>query len=116
MQMVASLPDTLALSSLARWEPPTEHLLEQAADAPIIRLINALLAEAIRLNASDIHIETYDARLQVRFRIDGLLRSVVEPRRELAPLLISRIKVMARLDIAENGLPKVAAWPVRQGA
>ena len=115
MKMVASLGDTLDLSSLAHWEPPTEDLLEQADDAPIIRLINALLAEAIRLNASDIHIETYDARLQVRFRIDGLLRSVVEPRRELAPLLISRIKVMARLDIAEKRLPQDGRMTVRLG-
>lgn len=115
MQMVEDLGDTVDLASLADWVPPMEDLLEQEDDAPIIRLINALLTEAIRLNASDIHIETFESRLVVRFRIDGVLRAVVEPKRELAPLLISRIKVMARLDIAEKRVPQDGRMSLRMG-
>lgn len=106
MQMVEGMGDELDLASLADALPETEDLMEQEDDAPIIRLINALLTEAVRENASDIHIETFEKRLVVRMRIDGVLREVVEPRRELAPLLISRIKVMSRLDIAEKRVPQ----------
>ena len=80
--------------------------MEQEDDAPIIRLINAILGEAIKENASDIHVETFEKRLVVRFRIDGILREMVQPRRELAALLVSRIKVMAKLDIAEKRVPQ----------
>ena len=99
-QMVEDLGDEMDLASLASSLPETEDLLEQQDDAPIIRLINALLSQAIRENASDVHIETFEQALVVRFRVDGVMREVVRPRRELASLLISRIKVMARLDIA----------------
>ena len=75
---------------------------------PIIRLINALLTEAVKENASDIHIEPFENRLVVRFRVDGVLRVVLESRRAVAPLVVSRIKVMAKLDIAEKRLP---GWP-----
>ena len=71
-----------------------------------MRLINALLSEAIRVGASDIHIEAFEKKLSVRLRVDGQLREIVQPRRELAPLLVSRIKVMARLDIAEKRVPQ----------
>lgn len=106
MLMVEGLGDTMDLASLADMVPETEDLMEQEDDAPIIRLINALLTEAIRENASDIHIETYEKRLSVRLRVDGVLREIVQPKRELAPLLVSRIKVMARLDIAEKRIPQ----------
>lgn len=106
MQMVEGLGDELDLVSLADSVNETEDLMEQEDDAPIIRLINALLTEAIRESASDIHIETFEKRLIVRMRIDGVLREVVQPRRELAPLLVSRIKVMAKLDIAEKRVPQ----------
>ena len=106
MQMVEGLGDELDLASLAESVPETEDLLEQEDDAPIIRLINALLTEAVKQNASDIHIETFEKRLVVRFRTDGVLQEVVEPKRALAPLLVSRIKVMARLDIAEKRVPQ----------
>src|SRR3569833_658054 len=91
-------------SLIALAEP--EDLLESEDDAPIIRLINALLTEAVKENASDIHIEPYEHRLVVRYRVDGVLREVLEPRRVLAPLVTSRIKVMAKLDIAEKRLPQ----------
>jgi general secretion pathway protein E len=106
MQMVEGLGETMDLSSLADSVPETEDLMEQVDDAPIIRLINAILTEAVREGASDIHIETFEKRLSIRFRVDGVLREVVQPKRALAPLLVSRIKVMARLDIAEKRLPQ----------
>ncbi|BCE02356.1 type II secretion system ATPase GspE [Marinicellulosiphila megalodicopiae] len=106
MQMVEDIGDDLDLTSLAASVPETEDLLEQEGDAPIIKLINAVLAEAIKENASDIHIETFEKRLVIRFRADGVLREVVQPKRALAPLLVSRIKVMAKLDIAEKRVPQ----------
>jgi len=107
-QMVEDLGEEMDLASLASALPETEDLLEQQDDAPIIRLINALLAQAIRENASDVHVETFEQALVVRFRVDGVMREVVRPRRELASLLISRIKVMGRLDIAEK--TRAARW------
>jgi general secretion pathway protein E len=114
-QMVEDMGDDLDLASLADSVPETEDLLEQEDDAPIIRLINALLAEAIRENASDIHIETFERDLVVRFRVDGVMREVVRPKRQLAPLLVSRIKVMARLDIAEKRIPQDGRISLRIG-
>lgn len=104
--IAAGLEDHPDLDSLADSVPETEDLMDQQDDAPIIRLINALLSEAIRLNASDIHIETFEKRLSVRFRVDGELKEIVSPKRQLAPLLVSRIKVMAKLDIAEKRVPQ----------
>ncbi|MBR9871124.1 MAG: type II secretion system ATPase GspE [Gammaproteobacteria bacterium] len=106
MQMVEGIGDDMDLASLADSVPETEDLLEQEDDAPIIRLINAILTEAVKTSASDVHIETYEKHLIVRFRIDGVLREVVQPKRALAPLLVSRIKVMAKLDIAEKRIPQ----------
>ncbi len=105
-ELVDGLEDQLDLISLADSVPETEDLLEQQEDAPIIRLINAILTQAIKENASDIHIETYEKRLSVRYRVDGVLREVVEPKRGLAPLLVSRVKVMAKMDIAEKRIPQ----------
>lgn len=115
MEMVEGLGDEMDLASLADSVPETEDLLEQEGDAPIIRLINALLTEAIKENASDIHIETYEKRLVVRFRVDGVLREVVQPKRALSALLISRIKVMAKLDIAEKRVPQDGRIALRLG-
>lgn len=105
-QVAAGLEDHPDLLSLADQVPETEDLMDQEDDAPIVRLINALLSEAIRVGASDIHIESFEKKLSVRLRVDGQLREIVQPRRELAPLLVSRIKVMARLDIAEKRIPQ----------
>ncbi len=115
MAMVADIGEDLNLERLAAAVPETEDLLEQQEDAPIIRLINAILAEAIKQQASDIHVEIYETRLAVRFRTDGVLRDVVEPRRALAPLLVSRLKVMARLDIAEKRVPQDGRISLRLG-
>lgn len=106
LQMVQGLGDSMDLDSLANAVPEAEDLLSREDDAPIIRLINAVLSQALQQGASDVHIETYEKTLAVRFRIDGVLRSAVQPRRELAPLLVSRIKVMAKLDIAEKRIPQ----------
>jgi general secretion pathway protein E len=103
------------LASLADSTAIVDDLLDQSDDAPVVRLINALLLEAIKEGASDIHIETLERRLTVRFRIDGILRAMVEPKRALAPLLVSRIKVMARLDIAEKRLPQDGRVSLRVG-
>ncbi|MGY0218946.1 type II secretion system ATPase GspE [Endozoicomonadaceae bacterium StTr2] len=98
--------DELDLSSLAEAVPETEDLLEQSDDAPVIRLINALLTEAIKDGASDVHIETFERNLVVRIRVDGILREILQLKRKLAALLISRLKVMAKLDIAEKRVPQ----------
>ncbi|MEL7185955.1 MAG: type II secretion system ATPase GspE [Pseudomonadota bacterium] len=104
-QMVDSLDEEFDLSQVAQELEPSD-LLESDDDAPIIRFINAVLTEAVKENASDVHIETYENRLGVRFRIDGVLREVLKTRRALAPLVVSRIKVMSKLDIAEKRLPQ----------
>ena len=105
-QIVEDLGEELDLVSIAESVPENEDLLGREDDAPIIRLINAVLTEAIRENASDVHVETFEKELIVRFRVDGVMREIVKPKRELAPLLISRIKVMAKLDIAEKRIPQ----------
>jgi general secretion pathway protein E len=105
-QMMEDLGGELDLNQIALQLPEPEDLLESADDAPIIRLINALLTEAIKENASDIHIESFENRLLVRFRVDGVLREALQPPRALGPLLVSRVKVMAHLDIAEKRLPQ----------
>ncbi len=115
MQMVEGLGDDMDLASLANSVPETEDLLEQEDDAPIIRLINAILTEAVKSEASDVHIETFEKQLVVRFRVDGVLREIVKPKRALAPLLVSRIKVMAKLDIAEKRVPQDGRISLRVG-
>jgi general secretion pathway protein E len=100
------LEETTDLAFLAQELPEQADLLESEDDAPIIRLINALLTQAVKDNASDIHIEPFENRLVVRFRVDGVLREVLQSRRAVAPLVVSRIKVMSKLDIAEKRLPQ----------
>ncbi len=106
MEAMDDLGGDLDLFRVAQEMPEPEDLLESEDDAPIIRLINALFTEAVKENASDIHLEPFENRLRVRFRVDGVLREVLAPKRVLAPLLVSRVKVMAKLDIAEKRLPQ----------
>ena len=101
--------------TLAEEIPKDEDLLETQDDAPIIKLINAMLGEAIKEEASDIHIETFENTLVIRFRIDGVLREILKPQRKLANLLVSRIKVMAKLDIAEKRVPQDGRISIRIG-
>ncbi len=118
-EMMANLSGALDLASLARELNEPADLLESADDAPIIRLINALLGEAIVEGASDIHIEPFEHRLAIRLRVDGVMREIMQPPAAVAPLIVSRIKIMSKLDIAERRLPqdgrislKVANRPV----
>ncbi|MGH8218613.1 MAG: type II secretion system ATPase GspE [Steroidobacteraceae bacterium] len=106
MQAVEGIEDTTDLAHLAQELPEQADLLESEDDAPIIRLINAVLTQAVKENASDIHIEPFENRLVVRFRVDGVLREVLQSKRAVAPLVVSRIKVMSKLDIAEKRLPQ----------
>ena len=114
-RMMADIGNELDLYTLAEELPDTDDLLDSEDDAPIIRLINAMLTEAIKEKASDIHIETYERHLQIRFRVDGVLREILRPQRRLAALLISRIKVMASLDIAEKRVPQDGRMALRIG-
>lgn len=114
-QMMQDIGNEMDLFSLAEEMPQTEDLLDADDDAPIIRLINALLSEAIKAGASDVHIETYEQELVVRFRVDGVLNEVLKPHRQLSSLLVSRIKVMARLDIAEKRIPQDGRISLRIG-
>ena len=106
MQAVEGLDDTTDLAHLAQDLPEQADLLDSDDDAPIIRLINAVLTQAVKENASDIHVEPFENRLVVRFRVDGVLREVLQSKRAVAPLVVSRIKVMSKLDIAEKRLPQ----------
>ncbi len=113
--MIADMEGDLDLASIADALPEPEDLLEAEDDAPIIRLINAVLSQAVKENASDIHIEPYQDHLEIRLRVDGTLREVLQPPRNLGALLVSRIKVMARLDIAEKRLPQDGRISLRIG-
>ncbi len=106
IEAASGLEETTDLAFLAQELPEPSDLLESDDDAPIIRLINAVLTQAVKENASDIHIEPFENRLVVRFRVDGVLREVLQSKRAVAPLVVSRIKVMSKLDIAEKRLPQ----------
>src|SRR3989338_9662932 len=106
MELMLGMEEEMDLSALINSMPKAQDLLESADDAPIIRLINAVLTQAVKQTASDIHVETFEQRLTIRYRIDGVLHEVLQPPRVLAPLLVSRLKVMAKLDIAEKRLPQ----------
>jgi len=106
VQMAEDLGADIDLSRLADEIPETGDLMDAEDDAPVIRLINAVLSQAVREKASDIHIETFEDKLTVRYRVDGVLTEVLSPKRMLAPLLVSRLKVMAKLDIAEKRVPQ----------
>jgi len=112
-QLMDDMGDDLDLERLADEMPQTTDLLEADDDAPIIRLINALLTQAIRENASDIHLEAFEEESVVRFRVDGVLRDILSPRREMHGALVSRIKVMSKLDIAEKRLPQDGRMSLR---
>ncbi|MBI5739345.1 MAG: type II secretion system ATPase GspE [Nitrospirae bacterium] len=94
------------LSRVATEFESPKDLLELTEEAPIIRLLNALLMESVKEKASDIHVEPYEKGLDVRFRVDGILRKVLSPPKIIQDALISRIKILAGLDIAEKRLPQ----------
>ena len=113
VQVAEDMGADIDLSRLADEIPDSGDLMDTEDDAPVIRLINAILSQAVREKASDIHIETFEDKLTVRFRIDGVLAEVLTPKRMLAPLLVSRLKVMAKLDIAEKRVPQDGRISVR---
>src|SRR5258708_68216 len=104
--IVTDLDANPDLVALAESLPKVADLLESEDDAPIVRLINALFSQAVREGASDIHIEAFEGRSVVRFRRDGMLRDVLEPPQVVHGVIVSRIKIMARLDIAEKRQPQ----------
>ena len=106
------IPDISEIS--ANFDEP-DDLLNSQDDAPIIRLLNAVFFEAIRAKASDIHIQPYEKELFVRFRLDGVLRTILKAPARVSPLVISRIKVLAKLDIAEKRIPQDGRITVRLG-
>ncbi|MBQ6656652.1 MAG: Flp pilus assembly complex ATPase component TadA [Ottowia sp.] len=113
--IVSEVESDADLSRIMQELPAVEDLLESADDAPIVRMLNALLTQAARDGASDIHIEAYERHSSVRFRVDGALREVVRPNRALHAALISRLKIMAQLDIAEKRLPQDGRISLRLG-
>ena len=113
--VVSEVEEGADLSRMMQELPAVEDLLEAADDAPIIRMLNALLTQAARDGASDIHIEPYERHSSVRFRVDGTLREVVQPNRALHAALISRLKIMAELDISEKRLPQDGRISLRLG-
>lgn len=113
--VVSEVQNDADLSRIMQELPAVEDLLEASDDAPIIRMLNALLTQAARDGASDIHIEPYERHSSVRFRVDGTLREVVQPNRALHAALISRLKIMAELDIAEKRLPQDGRISLRIG-
>ena len=113
--IVSEVESDADLSRMMQELPAVEDLLEAADDAPIIRMLNALLTQAARDGASDIHIEPYERHSSVRFRVDGTLREVVQPNRALHAALISRLKIMADLDISEKRLPQDGRISLRIG-
>ena len=114
-QIVGDIEGEFDITRMLAEVPDVEDLLETEDDAPIIRMINALLTQAARDGASDIHIEAFETHSLVRFRVDGTLRDVVRPKRALHAALVSRIKIMAQLDIAEKRLPQDGRITLRVG-
>jgi general secretion pathway protein E len=110
---VDQLDAELDLGKIADDLEQQSDLLAGDDDAPVIRLINAILSQAIREKVSDIHIEPFEDRVAVRFRIDGVLKEVLAPKPEFAAVLVSRLKVMAKMDIAEKRLPQDGRITVR---
>jgi len=113
--VIGEVESGVDLSRMMQELPAVEDLLEAADDAPIIRMLNALLTQAAKDGASDIHIEPYERSSAVRFRVDGTLREVVQPNKALHAALISRLKIMAELDIAEKRLPQDGRIGLRIG-
>ncbi len=103
----AAQPETVAVEETGGTSTEDlEHLRDMASEAPVIRLVNAMIAQAVEKRASDIHLEPFEKEFRVRFRIDGVLYPQEPPPKELRAAVISRVKLMARLNIAERRLPQ----------
>jgi general secretion pathway protein E len=113
--VVGEVEGEVDLGRLMQDIPDVEDLLDENDDAPIVRMLNAMLSQAVREGASDVHVEPYESHSVVRYRVDGSLRDVVRPRAALHAALVSRIKIMANLDIAEKRLPQDGRIMLRLG-
>ncbi len=113
--VVGAAENEVDLDRLLQDMPEVTDLMDAQDDAPVIRMINALLSQASRDGASDVHIEPFETHSVVRYRVDGTLRDMVQPRRALHAALVSRIKIMAHLDIAEKRLPQDGRITLRVG-
>ncbi|MDS4027754.1 MAG: type II secretion system ATPase GspE [Candidatus Contendobacter sp.] len=103
---MGQIVDAIGLADNLTDEEQIQHLKDLASEAPVIRLVNLMIARAVESRASDIHIEPFENRLKVRYRVDGVLREVESPPSRLSAAVISRIKIMAKLNIAERRLPQ----------
>ncbi|MFC1676325.1 type II secretion system ATPase GspE [Planctomycetota bacterium] len=115
IEEVAEELDSQNLDELADEMAGSNDLLDVVNRPPVIRLVNDVLFRALQLRASDIHIHPYEARIQVRYRIDGILYDTLSLNKNVLPLIISRIKVMAGMDIAERRMPQDGRCSVRLG-
>ena len=113
--LVQGVDESIDLDTLASDLPKTEDLLDDSNEAPVIKLINAVLAEAIKDGASDIHIEPYEEYLSIRFRVDGILKEKLKPSSRVSSLLNARIKIMSNLDIAERRVPQDGRMSLKLG-
>ena len=112
----SGLSDDFDLQSFANTLAPTEDLLSGANDAPIIKLINGVISQAIKARASDIHFEPYEDNFIIRYRVDGILHEVLAHDSRLSAPIISRLKIIARLDIAERRKPQDGRVSLSLGA
>ncbi len=103
---ISQIVDGLGEGEIAERDEDAERLKDQASEAPVIRLVNLLVTRAVEARASDIHIEPYENTLRVRYRIDGVLHEVETPPVKLRSAIVSRVKIMAKLNIAERRLPQ----------
>ena len=113
--LVQGVDESIDLDTLASDLPKTEDLLDDSNEAPVIKLINAVLAEAIKDGASDIHIEPYEEYLSIRFRVDGILKEKLKPSSRVSSLLNARIKIMSNLEIAERRVPQDGRMSLKLG-
>ena len=103
------------LAGLAKEVEGSQDLLDIANKAPIIKLVNMILFQALKMRASDVHVQPYEDKLQVRYRIDGILYDMMAPPKKIQDAVISRIKIMAKMDIAERRLPQDGGCAVKLG-
>jgi general secretion pathway protein E len=115
IEEVAEELDSQNLDQLADEVAGSDDLLDVVNRPPVIRLVNDMLFRALQLRASDIHVHPYEAKIQIRYRIDGILYDTLSLNRNVLPLIISRIKVMAGMDIAERRMPQDGRCSVRLG-
>ena len=115
IEEVAEELDSQNLDQLVGEVSTSDDLLDVVNRPPVIRLVNDILFRALQLRASDIHVHPYEAKIQVRYRIDGILYDALSLNRNVLPLVVSRIKVMAGMDIAERRLPQDGRCSVRLG-